>query len=158
MNTAMPVSAAVIGLGSMGLGMALSLARAGIPKAAHSPLAQVPVIGLELLEAVRDGHITVRGGIDHLSPRTVHFTDSRADPYDAILLATGYTPVVDFLRPLATDPTTLIPATGVTSPTEPGLYFVGLHRSTQGVLYLISRHEAPEAARLIVRQLRQSAA
>lgn len=130
------------------------LARAGIPKAAHSPLDQVPVIGLDLLAAIGAGRIAVRGGIARLDAGTVHFADGRAEPYDAIVLATGYEPDVAFLRPLAADPASLIPATGVACPAEPGLYFVGMHRTTQGVLYLISRHEAPEAARLIARQLR----
>jgi hypothetical protein len=125
----------------------------GIPKAGHSPLEHVPVIGLDLIDRIKRGRIVVRGGVARLAPGRVTFTDGQSEPYDAILLATGYDPVVGFLRPLADDPATLIPETGVACPSEPGLYFVGMHHTTQGVLYLISRHEAPEAARLIAQQL-----
>jgi len=133
------------------------LARARIPKAPYHTLSQVPVIGLELLDRMRRGQITVRGEIARLAPGRVEFSAGPSAPYDAILLATGYAPAIDFLRPLAADPMTLIPEQGVASPTEPGLYFVGAHRTTQGQLYLIGRREGPETARLIVRQLREPA-
>jgi cation diffusion facilitator CzcD-associated flavoprotein CzcO len=128
------------------------LARAGLPKAPGTALDAVPVIGLDLLDEVRAGHIAVRGAIASLQPRIVCFADGRAEPFDAIVLATGYNPAVSFLRPLAADPATLIPPVGVACPTEPGLYFVGLHRTTEGLLYLVSRREAPQAANLIAAQ------
>lgn len=133
------------------------LARVGIPKAPYHTLSQVPVIGLDLLDRIRRGQITVRGGVARLAPGRVEFSDGATVPCDAILLATGYAPAVDFLHPLAAEPATLIPSEGVASPTEPGLYFVGAHRTTQGQLYLIGRYEGPEAARLIARQLREAA-
>ncbi len=130
------------------------LARVGVPKAPYPTLSQVPVIGLDVLDRIRRGQITVRGGVARLAPGRVEFSDGTSAPCDAILLATGYDPAVDFLRLLAADPATLIPAEGVASPTEPGLYFVGTHRTTRGQIYLVSRHEGPEAARLIARRLR----
>jgi len=133
------------------------LARAGIPKAPYHTLSQVPVIGLDLLDRIRRGQITVRGGVARLAPGRVEFSDGGSAPCDAILLATGYAPAIDFLRPLAADPATLIPTEGVASPTEPGLYFVGAHPTTQGQLYLIGRQEGPQAARLIARRLRDVA-
>jgi thioredoxin reductase len=133
------------------------LARAGIPKAPYPTLSQVPVIGLDLLDRIRRGRITVRGGIARLAPGRVEFSDGAAVPCDAILLATGYAPAVGFLQPLADDPATLIPPKGVASPTAPGLYFVGAHRTTQGQIYLVSREEGPEVARLIAQQLHGAA-
>lgn len=129
------------------------LERAGIPKAHGTALDDVPVIGLDLLDEMQAGHIAVRGAIASLQPRTVCFADGRAEPFDAIVLATGYDPAVSFLRPLTADPATLIPPVGVACPSEPGLYFVGLHRTTEGLLYLVSRREAPQAANLIAAQL-----
>ena len=116
----------------------------GIPKAAHSMLDEVPVIGLDLLDRVKRGRIAVRGGVARLAPGRVTFADGREE---------GYAPVVDFLRPLADNPVSLVPPVGVACPSEPGLYFVGMHRTTQGLLYLVSRHEAPEVARRIVERL-----
>ena len=133
------------------------LARTGVPKAPYPTPSQVPVIGLDLLDRIRRGQVAVRGGVARLAPGQVEFSDGTSAPCDAVLLATGYAPAIDFLRPLNADPATLIPPTGVASPTEPGLYFVGAHRTTQGQLYLIGREEGPEAARLIARQLRDAA-
>lgn len=133
------------------------LREVGIPKAAHSALSQVPVIGLDLPDRIKRGRIAVRGGIDHLAPGRVILADGREEPYDAILLATGYAWAVDFLRPIADNPASLVPEVGVACASEPSLFFVGMHRTTQGVLYLVSRSEAPEAARLITRQLRGAA-
>lgn len=130
------------------------LARVGIPKAPYPTLARVPVIGLALLDRVRRGRIAVRGGIARLAPGRVEFTAGPSIGCDAILLATGYAPAIGFLRPLAADPATLIPQKGVACSAEPGLYFVGAHRTTQGLIYLVSRREGPEVARLIARQLR----
>lgn len=133
------------------------LARAGVPKAPYPTLSQVPVIGLDLLDRIRRGRITVRGGIARLAPGRVEFVDGTSAPCDAILLATGYAPAIGFLGSLAANPATLIPERGVASPTERGLYFVGAHRTTRGQIYLIGRHEGPEAARLIAQQLRGAA-
>jgi hypothetical protein len=129
------------------------LDRAGLPKAHGTALDDVPVIGLDLLDEVQAGHIAVRGAIASLQPHVVCFADGRTESFDAIVLATGYNPAVSFLHPLAANPATLIPPAGVACPTEPGLYFVGLHRTTEGLLYLVSRREAPQAANLIAAQL-----
>ncbi len=134
------------------------LRSAGLPPASYATLERIPVIGLDLIRAIRARRVTVYGAIERLDPGRVHFADGRTRPFDAIVLGTGYTPVLSFLRDLAPDPATLIPETGVASPAKPGLYFVGFHRTTAGMLYLIGRREAPEAARLIAAQLAHAAA
>jgi hypothetical protein len=133
------------------------VAAAGLPWADYLAIDRIPVIGLDIIKRIRAGRITVRGPIDRLMPEGVHFMDGLAAPFDAVVLATGFLPALDFLKPLADDPATLIPARGVACAAWPGLYFVGYHRTTAGVLYVISRVEAPQAAARIAAQLGKAA-
>lgn len=123
------------------------LASVGLPAAA-GPLTTIPVIGLHLIDALRAGRVTARGGVARFRPGAVEFADGEVRPCDAVVLATGYEPALAFLRGLAADPATLVPPAGVACPAYPDLYFVGYHTSFNGTLYLI-RQEAPQAARAI---------
>lgn len=90
---------------------------------------RVPLLDIGTLARIRDGSITVRGGIDHFTERDVCFSDSAPEPFDAVILATGFRPD---LRPLVPaephlfDPRGLPRQTGQDSG-APGLYFCG-HR------------------------------
>jgi hypothetical protein len=129
------------------------LASVGLPWADYAADDRIPVIGLGLVRAIRAGQVAVRGPIDCFTADGVRFAGGARGGFDAVLLATGYLPALSFLGSLAADPATLIPAHGVACPAWPELYFVGFHRSTAGVLYTISRHEAPEAAALVAARL-----
>jgi cation diffusion facilitator CzcD-associated flavoprotein CzcO len=72
------------------------LERYGIATSKISPLRQLreegrtPVIDVGTLAMIRKGRIAVRPGIQTLTPEGVRFTDSAAEPYDAVILATGF--------------------------------------------------------------------
>jgi cation diffusion facilitator CzcD-associated flavoprotein CzcO len=129
------------------------LAAIGLPWADYLAVDRIPVIGLNIIRRIRAGRIAAHGPIDHIESDRLDFTDGSSASFDTIVLATGFLPALSFLHPLADDPATLIPAQGVACAAWPGLYFVGFHRTTAGVLYLISRFEAPRAAAAIAAQL-----
>jgi cation diffusion facilitator CzcD-associated flavoprotein CzcO len=135
-------------------------ARAGVPRPAASVLesgGRVPVIGLALLEHARRGTIKVMPGIERFTADGVRFADGREAAYDAVILATGYRPALDYLASaLPLDAGGRPRVEGVRALDAPDLYFVGLHYDFRGTLYNIA-HEAPEAARLIAARLKQRA-
>jgi cation diffusion facilitator CzcD-associated flavoprotein CzcO len=121
-----------------------------LPKPAHGPLDAIPLIGFHLVDAIRAGKVTVRGGLVSLTERGVRFTNGAEEPFDAIILATGFTPA---LGPLGT--TVRVDEKGfalrtdrVTSADQPHLYFVGHSYDATGGLYNI-RRDAKLAARRI---------
>ena len=60
---------------------------------------RVPLLDIGTLDRIRDGSIKVRGGIDHFTRRR-GVRRRRAEPFDAVILATGFRPD---LRPLLPD-------------------------------------------------------
>lgn len=150
-NVAQPIVTAITRQGKR------RLTAAGLPWADYLAIDRIPVIGLDILKRIRAGRITVREPIDRFFADAVQFTDGSLAPFDAVVLATGFLPALSFLQPLADDPTTLIPDQGVACAAWPGLYFVGFHRTTAGVLYVISRVEAPQAAAQIAAQFGKAA-
>ncbi|MGB0385704.1 MAG: flavin-containing monooxygenase [Ardenticatenaceae bacterium] len=70
----------------------------GIRYPAGSLLDAYPVVGYELPDAIEAGNVTLYSGIKRLSPGCVHFSDGQHVPFDAIILATGYRPTVNFVR------------------------------------------------------------
>lgn len=69
----------------------------GIAYPNKSLLDAYPVVGYELPEAAERGDLQVYGGISHLSEGYVHFEDGQVDPFDIIILATGYRPTIPFV-------------------------------------------------------------
>jgi cation diffusion facilitator CzcD-associated flavoprotein CzcO len=82
-----------------------SLAAAGLTKAAKGPLqsieedGRVPLIDIGTLDAIRDGRIKLRGDIANLGRESVVFKQSPAEPFDTIILATGFRPNLRTLLP-----------------------------------------------------------
>jgi hypothetical protein len=107
---------------------------------------RVPVLDIGALAKIRAGKIAVRGGVARFGPRSVTFEDGRSEPFDAVVLATGFKPdlrgllpdakgVLDALgRPLVSDRATA----------ERGLHFVGAIASPTGQLRQIA--PAPRAS------------
>ena len=50
----------------------------------------IPVLDIGTIKHIRQGHITVYGGIDHIGGKIVHFKDGRQEDFDAIIAAIGY--------------------------------------------------------------------
>jgi cation diffusion facilitator CzcD-associated flavoprotein CzcO len=77
----------------------------GIATPEIAPLAQLrergktPVIDVGTVEAIKKGRISVRPAVDHFEADRVAFTDGREGRYDAVILATGYRPMLGDLLP-----------------------------------------------------------
>jgi indole-3-pyruvate monooxygenase len=73
-----------------------NIERYGIPRSDVSPLRQLrvegrtPVIDVGTLAMIRKGRIAVRPGIQSCTPEGVRFADGTAEPYDVVILATGF--------------------------------------------------------------------
>jgi len=105
----------------------------------------VPVVGFELVEAVRAGRVTVRPAVVGFGPGGVRFADGAAEtPYDVVVLATGFRPATG---PIAG----LLDADG--EPVAPGLFVVGARYPALTTWLQRLRREAPAAARRIVAAL-----
>jgi cation diffusion facilitator CzcD-associated flavoprotein CzcO len=121
-----------------------------LPKPPYGPLDAIPLIGFHLVDAIRSGRISVRPSVAELTETGVRFTDGVEEPFDDIILATGFTPA---LSPLGgrvrTDAKGFALRTDrVTSADQLGLYFVGHSYDSTGGLYNIRRDSALAAERI----------
>jgi indole-3-pyruvate monooxygenase len=112
-----------------------------LPRPAHGPLDSIPLIGFNLVDAIRAGKIAVRGGLAELTETGARFTDGREEPFDDVIFATGFTPALGPLGNLVR-----VDAKGfamrtdrVTSADQPNLYFVGHTYDSTGGLHNIRR-------------------
>lgn len=122
------------------------------PAPPGDPLSSVPLIGLQLVEAIREGSIALRPGIERLTRRGAIFTAGAEEVFDDVIFATGYRaalgPVDSLVRrdargfALRTD--------RVVSADQPDLYFVGHSYDALGGLANI-RRDAPLVAKLVAR-------
>jgi cation diffusion facilitator CzcD-associated flavoprotein CzcO len=120
----------------------------GIETPPSSPLRQLreegrtPVIDIGTVDMIRRGDIVVRPGVAGFTADGVKFVDGREEPFDAVILATGYQADVARLFPELQVPTrdkglpTVITGTGELD----GVYFVGYDiRQPGGVLRTIAQ-------------------
>lgn len=124
-----------------------------LPRPAHGPLDAIPLIGFHLVDAIRAGLVSVRGGIDRLTRTGAVFADGRMPgelPFDAVILATGYGAALAPLGQLIR-----VDAKGfalrrdrVESADHDGLYFVGHNYDATGGLFNIARDARIVAARI----------
>ncbi|MDF1523780.1 MAG: NAD(P)/FAD-dependent oxidoreductase [Trueperaceae bacterium] len=71
----------------------------GLPGPSGALREAFPVVGLRLVEAVRDGRVGVRPGVTAFTERGAVFADGTEAAYDAVWLATGYRPAVAWAAP-----------------------------------------------------------
>jgi hypothetical protein len=121
-----------------------------LPRPAHGPLDGIPLIGFHLVDAIREGLVSVRPGLESFTETGVRFADGTEEPFDDVVLATGFTAA---LGPLAG--AVSVDEKGfarrrdrVTSAEHDGLYFVGHNYDATGGLYNI-RRDAVLAAALV---------
>jgi cation diffusion facilitator CzcD-associated flavoprotein CzcO len=121
-----------------------------LPQAVNSPCSNVPLIGLHFPDAVRTGAIRLKTGIAEFTERGVRFTDGSEEPFDVVILATGYRAAVGPLGDLVRvdDCGFAARRRRVVSVDQPGLYFVGHNYDARGGLRNIAQ-DARLAARLI---------
>jgi cation diffusion facilitator CzcD-associated flavoprotein CzcO len=137
-----------------------NLERYGIPTSKISPLRQLrvegrtPVIDVGTLAMIRKGRIAVRPGIQTLTPEGVRFADSTAEPYDVVILATGFHSQVAQLfagMDLDLDDKGLPHRTVGQGPLD-GAFFVGFDVRQAGGLLRTIGLQAQEVARAIHRR------
>jgi cation diffusion facilitator CzcD-associated flavoprotein CzcO len=121
-----------------------------LPKPAHGPLDAIPLIGFHLVDAIRAGTVTVRGGVTEFTESGARFMDGVEEPFDDVILATGFTAALAPLGNLVrTDAKGFALRTDrVTSADQPHLYFVGHSYDATGGLYNIKRDSALAAERI----------
>ena len=115
------------------------LTRHGIPRAAWAPFSskRVPLIDVGIVSAIKKGIVKVRPALERLSENGAVFADGSAEPFDAIIAATGYSTGLDQLLDSNEALNALgEPADIAGEPTaSPGLFFVGYTHSLRGHLF-----------------------
>jgi cation diffusion facilitator CzcD-associated flavoprotein CzcO len=133
------------------------LERYGIPTSKTSPLRQLreegrtPVIDVGTLAMIRKGRIAVRRGIETFTPAGVRFLDGAAEPYDAVILATGFhSQVAQLFGGIALDVDDKgLPSRMVGQGALEGAFFVGFDVRQPGGLLRTIGLQAQEVARAI---------
>ena len=118
------------------------ISKHGLRKLPYGPNAQIkndrhiPLLDIGTMDHIKNGRITVHGGIDRFTPTGVVFADGSSLDVDAVVLGTGYRPALEeFLpaweqvcdadgRPLVSGGPTALP----------GLFFCGQFVSPSGML------------------------
>ena len=118
------------------------LTKYGLRKLPYGPTTQVyqdkknPLIDNGTVDLIRRGHIKVYGGLKELSGNSIKFDDGKEAEFDAMILATGYSPAIhDFLH----DTSSVLDEKG--SPISKGketaisgLFFCGYYIPPTGIL------------------------
>lgn len=124
-----------------------------LPPPARHGCPKIPLLGLHLANAVRAGRVTLRPGLDRFTVDGVQFADGREEPFDAVILATGYRAAVGPLSSLIH-----VDECGfarrrdrVASADQPALFFVGHTYNASGAIYNIGRDARLAAAAVTAR-------
>lgn len=122
------------------------------PPRAPTDCPEIPLIGFHLVDAIRRNVIAVRPAVAHFTETGVAFIDGRSEPFDEVILATGYRAALGALGALA-----LLDSCGfgrrvrrVVSPDYPNLYFIGHNNDTRGAIFNIA-NDAPRVRSEIAR-------
>ncbi len=130
--------------------LGLRLARKG-PRRMVEEDGKVPLFDIGTLARIRDGSIKVSGAIERLTPDGVLFEgEAGPQPFDAIILATGFRPDLGTLLPNVEDVLDRrgLPLLTARATSAPGLYFCGQKASPTGQLREIGI-EACKIAKLV---------
>ena len=142
-------------LAATGWAAGLVRGRPVLPRPPFSACPDVPLIGFELVEAIREGQIQVRAALTAFTPEGVRFADGAEDPFDDVILATGYRaalgPFEALVRP--DDCGFGRRRARVQSVDEPRVFFVGHNYDARGGLFNIAR-DAGRAAAMVQAALR----
>lgn len=138
---------------AMARASALARGPAVLPPPPQTRCSDVPLIGFHLVDAIRAGTIRVKRGVTAFTPAGVRFDDGTDEPFDDVIMATGYRAAVGMLGSLIrTDACGFAVRTGrVASADQPNLYFVGHNYDTRGGLRNIAQD-----ARLVGRLMRRT--
>lgn len=132
------------------------LRRYGLPAESWGPFSakRPPVIDAGFLDALKAGTVSVKPAVEAFGPEGVRFADGRAEPFDVVITATGYTTGLEqFVHvPDAVD------AGGsprLDAGPRTGVFFAGYTESPRGQLFEASRGARP-LARNVIRYLERS--
>ncbi|HUS14311.1 MAG TPA: hypothetical protein VM536_04745, partial [Chloroflexia bacterium] len=118
------------------------------------PPDQFPVIGVEVLDALKAGRISAAGGVTGFMPGGVRFADGSERAFDAVVLATGFRPALEYLADYVSVPDEKQAHFPTLVPGQPNLYLVGLYYDgLRGTLFNIGRQ-----AREVAHRVHQSGA
>ena len=113
----------------------------GLRKLPYGPFTQitregrVPLLDIGTLQLVKDKKVEIQGGIERFSEQAVQFEGGMERPFDAVVLATGYTPSLErFIEPVSelVDERGAPRASG--SEVVPGLFCCGFNVAPTGML------------------------
>jgi dimethylaniline monooxygenase (N-oxide forming) len=102
--------------------------RFGLPKPKHPMWKEHATLSQELLPYIGHGWIRVKPDVRELQGDRIAFVDGSAEPFDAVIYATGYKTTFPFLKPEVFEvrDNQVALYRRVLPPDRPGLYFVGL--------------------------------
>lgn len=116
------------------------ITKLGLKKKPYGPMEQIkrdgriPLIDVGTLALVREGKLKIHGGIERFEASAVTFEGGVTEPFDAVVLATGYRPkLADFL-PAAESFCDAQGFPRLSDPLPPGLHLCGFDLSTRGML------------------------
>lgn len=131
------------------------ITKLGLRRRPYGPLEQVkrdgrvPLIDVGTLALIREGKVKIRPGVERFADGSVVFEGGASEPFDAVLLATGFRPALETFLPTAAE---LCDAKGfprAAGQVKPGLHLCGFQLSTRGMLKEIgieAEHTAAEIA------------
>jgi Pyridine nucleotide-disulphide oxidoreductase len=121
-----------------------------LPRPGGKDCRQAPLIGFHLTDAIRSGRVHLQGGVAEFTSEGVKFSSGIVQPFDVVLLATGYRATLGLLgSAVRTDGCGFALRDGlVVSADDPSLCFVGHNYDLRGGLLNIGRD-----ARLAVRHI-----
>jgi cation diffusion facilitator CzcD-associated flavoprotein CzcO len=129
--------------------------RYGLQSPTCGALEMHPTLNSSIFDALTDGKVLPRVGIERLDGATVHFRDGSAEAFDTIIWATGFRTTVPFL-----DSSVIDWGTAAAPPLYlkmmhrrlPNLFFIGFFQPF-GCIWRLADHQARIAALQIVGQL-----
>lgn len=126
-----------------------------LPPPTEGACTAVPLIGFHLADGVRSGQIQLRRALQEFTADGVRFSDGAEEPFDTVILATGYRAALGMLDSSVTRDECGFGArrNRVISVDDPDLFFVGHNYGPAGGLRNIAR-DSRLAARLIADRLR----
>lgn len=99
----------------------------GLPRPQGRPLETHPTLNANLLNALRDGTVLPRPGIERFDGPLVHFSDGTSEPFDTVIWGTGFRTSFGFLDSSVVD---------WDPSSRPPLYLKMMHRRIANIFFL----------------------
>ena len=127
----------------------------GLAQPQCGPLEMHPTLNSDILNALRHGRVLARPGVERFEGSKVHFRDHTAEPFDAVVWATGFRISFPFLDSSIVDWDTSQPPPlylKMMHPRIDNLFFIGLFQPI-GCIWRLADHQARIAALQIAGRL-----